>query len=372
MPNTFAPMTAEQFRTMLIAQVGKPYFLGAEASPNDPNPPRFDCSEIIEWAFARNGTPIGDLAAAQYDKTRALKPGESPRVGDLVFLKNNPARWNRIGHAAVITAKLSSGDYEIVEARGRRYGVVRSSLGYWKTRKYFTGVRRFDKFRLATPAETDRLFTYAWANGRAERWGGLNDNSPKRAQELAKLKPSIIGVAEFSERARNATRAELGPEWLTWPVGYCAVLWSNKSWLHGGHAEIGFGTDYHGAVRVPLTSLRNNKHTMDVISVHVRPADSYPGQTDSYILKRKREQIERTLTELLRPGKPTIVGGDFNTTHAADIFTKHGLVLAVNHRIDQIWTTPDIGIRKGTVYDPGNVSDHKWLMLQGTLRADTT
>ena len=223
-----------------------------------------------------------------------------------------------------------------------------------------------------TPTETDRLFTYVWANGRAERWGGLNDNSPKRAQELAKLKPSIIGVAEFSERARNATRAELGPEWLTWPVGYCAVLWSNKSWLHGGHAEIGFGTNYHGAVRVPLTSLRNNKHTMDVISVHVRPADSYPGQTDSYILKRKREQIERTLTELLRPGKPTIIGGDFNTTHAADIFTKHGLVLAVNHDIDQIWTTPDIGIRKGTVYDPGNVSDHKWLMLQGTLRANTT
>ena len=223
-----------------------------------------------------------------------------------------------------------------------------------------------------TPAETDRLFTYAWANGRAERWGGLNDNSPKRAQELAKLKPSIIGVAEFSERARNATRAELGPEWLTWPVGYCAVLWSNKSWLHGGSAEIGFGTNYHGAVRVPLTSLRNNKHTMDVISVHVRPADSYPGQTDSYILKRKREQIERTLTELLRPGKPTIVGGDFNTTHAADIFTKHGLVLAVNHDIDQIWVTPDIGIRKGTVYDPGNISDHKWLMLQGTLRANTT
>ena len=140
-------LTAAEFAALADLQVGKPYRLGAEAKASDPSPARFDCSELVEWLYARSGNKITDLAAAQYDATRPVI-GE-PRVGDLVFLRNNPARVNGIGHVAVITEKLPSGDWRIVEARGRAAGVVRTTLSYWRQRKYFAGVRRQAIFWLA-------------------------------------------------------------------------------------------------------------------------------------------------------------------------------------------------------------------------------
>ena len=140
-------MTEAQFAAMLEAQVGKPYVLGAEARPSDPNPPRFDCSELVEWGYARSGNRITDLAAAQYDATR--KVTGSPKVGDLVFLRNNPARWNGIGHVAILIKQLPNGDWRIIEARGRAYGVVRSTLSYWKQRRYYAGLRRMPGFMIA-------------------------------------------------------------------------------------------------------------------------------------------------------------------------------------------------------------------------------
>jgi peptidoglycan hydrolase-like protein with peptidoglycan-binding domain len=70
-------------------------------------------------------------------------------VGDLVFLRNNPARSNGIGHVAILTKKLSHGDWRIIEARGRADGVVRSTLSYWKKRSYYAGLRRLSSFALS-------------------------------------------------------------------------------------------------------------------------------------------------------------------------------------------------------------------------------
>lgn len=140
-------LDASEFAMLADLQVGKPYVLGAEASASDPSPAKFDCSELVEWLYARSGNRITDLAAAQYDATRPVV-GE-PHVGDLVFLRNNPARSNGIGHVAVITAKLPNGDWRIVEARGRAAGVVRTTLSYWRQRKHFAGVRRLASFYLA-------------------------------------------------------------------------------------------------------------------------------------------------------------------------------------------------------------------------------
>lgn len=142
-----ASMTASQFGKLALAQVGKPYVLGAEAAISNPNPPKFDCSELVQWLFGRSGNPITDLAAAQYNVTR--KVSGSPATGDLVFLRNNPARSNGIGHVAVLTKKLSNGDWEVVEARGRAYGVVKTTLSYWKNRSYYAGLRRYPSFVLA-------------------------------------------------------------------------------------------------------------------------------------------------------------------------------------------------------------------------------
>ncbi len=142
-----AKMTAAQFADLAEDQVGKPYVLGAEAVVSNPDPAKFDCSELVEWLYARSGNRITDLAAAQYNVTKRVTG--SPKAGDLVFLRNNPARSNGIGHVAVLTKKLDNGDWRIIEARGRAYGVVRTTLRYWKTRKYYAGLRRSSSFVLA-------------------------------------------------------------------------------------------------------------------------------------------------------------------------------------------------------------------------------
>ncbi|MGC3992730.1 MAG: peptidoglycan-binding protein [Propionicimonas sp.] len=142
-----ASMTAAQFAALADDQVGKPYVLGAEAAITNPDPAKFDCSELVQWLFGRSGNPITDLAASQYNVTK--KVSGSPKVGDLVFLRNNPARSNGIGHVAVLTKKLSNGDWRIIEARGRAYGVVRTTLSYWKQRSYYAGLRRYSSFVLA-------------------------------------------------------------------------------------------------------------------------------------------------------------------------------------------------------------------------------
>lgn len=142
-----ATMTKAQFAALANDQVGKPYVLGAETSISDPNPPKFDCSELVQWLFGRSGNPITDLAAAQYNVTK--KVTGSPKVGDLVFLRNNPARSNGIGHVAVLTKQLKSGEWRIIEARGHAYGVVRTTLTYWKHRSYYAGLRRYPSFALA-------------------------------------------------------------------------------------------------------------------------------------------------------------------------------------------------------------------------------
>jgi peptidoglycan hydrolase-like protein with peptidoglycan-binding domain len=143
-----ASMTAAQFAKLAEAQVGKPYVLGAEAAITNPDPPKFDCSELVQWLYGRSGNSITDLAASQYNVTKKVASGTSPKVGDLVFLRNNPARSNGIGHVAVLTKKRSDGEWEIVEARGRAYGVVKTTLSYWKQRSYYAGLRRYSSFVL--------------------------------------------------------------------------------------------------------------------------------------------------------------------------------------------------------------------------------
>ncbi len=145
-----ASMTASQFAKLAEAQVGKPYVLGAYAATTNTNPAKFDCSELVKWLFGRSGNPITDLAASQYNATKKVASGTSPKAGDLVFLRNNPARSNGIGHVAVLTKKLSSGDWEIIEARGRASGVVKTTLSYWKHRSYYAGLRRYSKLVFAS------------------------------------------------------------------------------------------------------------------------------------------------------------------------------------------------------------------------------
>ena len=110
--------TAQQYADLAKAQVGKQYILGQPIPYNKDNPTALDCSGLVIWLNNKSGAFImgDDTAAGLYNRTKAVTG--SPTVGDLVFLRNNPARSNGIGHMAVITAKLSNGDWRIIEARG--------------------------------------------------------------------------------------------------------------------------------------------------------------------------------------------------------------------------------------------------------------
>lgn len=135
-------MTYAEYAALVRAQVGDRYILGAEASPANPDPSVFDCSELVEWSYARVGVTIPDGAWLQYNAT---VPVTVPEIGDLVFLRNNPDRPNGIGHVGIIVSR--SGD--IVEAKGAAYGVVTSTLAIWKQKSTYAGMRRYPAFTAA-------------------------------------------------------------------------------------------------------------------------------------------------------------------------------------------------------------------------------
>lgn len=142
-------MTKVQYAQLADAQVGKPYILGANG------PRQFDCSSLVIWVNNQSGAfrMADDTAAGMYNRSRPVSG--SPAVGDMVFLRNNPARSNGIGHMAVLTKKLPSGEWRIIEARGRAYGVVRSTLSYWKTRRHYAGLRRLPRITFASTGTTE-------------------------------------------------------------------------------------------------------------------------------------------------------------------------------------------------------------------------
>lgn len=190
-------LTPSQFAALADAQVGKAYVLGAEALASNPNPTKFDCSELVEWLYSRSGNKITDLAAAQYNATKAVSG--SPKVGDLVFLRNNPARSNGIGHVAVLTAKLSNGDWRIIEARGRAYGVVRSTLSYWKTRSYYAGLRRSSNFILAG---TEGVVLAA--NSFSQQSGCISITSNGSTVRYSKYSSPTYSFAEHADQVVNS------------------------------------------------------------------------------------------------------------------------------------------------------------------------
>lgn len=222
------------------------------------------------------------------------------------------------------------------------------------------------------PSQRERKFRFGQANLRAERFGGIDDDSLRRGEFLRdKLDCSVYALSEVSERARNAIRAVLGAErFKVFPVGFVCVLWDSQKWQHAGKKAVDFGTPIHGAIRVTLDDLQGSGLTMDVISMHVRPKAiaSLAGQ---------QSDIRKAMDALRRTGVPTLVAGDFNTGTAFDIIEPFGFIRStesvdtVNNpgtqRLDAVFLTPDVQFREANLVDPGSVSDHKVWEVKGTL-----
>ncbi|MBN9103682.1 MAG: peptidoglycan-binding protein [Propionibacteriaceae bacterium] len=152
-------MTASQYADLAEEQVGKPYVLGANG------PARFDCSSLVIYLNNKSGVFLmgDDTASGMYNRSRRVTG--SPQVGDMVFLRNNPARANGIGHMAVLTKKLPGGEWRIIEARGRAYGVVRSTLSFWKQRSYYAGLRRLPALSFATSGSSTASAASVYQSG---------------------------------------------------------------------------------------------------------------------------------------------------------------------------------------------------------------
>lgn len=117
----------DDFVAIALTQRGDPYVFGAEADFNDPNPRRFDCSELVEWAAARCGVRFVDGAQNQRDACRranrliSVDKARHTRGALLFRIDEGPSN----DHVAI-----SLGDGKTIEARGRAYGVnVFSSTG---------------------------------------------------------------------------------------------------------------------------------------------------------------------------------------------------------------------------------------------------
>ncbi|MCK2213161.1 C40 family peptidase [Actinomadura sp. ATCC 31491] len=90
-------MTAEQIQVALRAaasKLGRPYVWGAEG------PDTFDCSGLVQWAFAQAGVRMPRVTHQQW-VTGAQVPLSQAQPGDLIFWRSDPTNPDYISHVAI-------------------------------------------------------------------------------------------------------------------------------------------------------------------------------------------------------------------------------------------------------------------------------
>ncbi|WP_240506185.1 C40 family peptidase [Thermoactinospora rubra] len=90
-------MTAEQLTTALkaaISKLGRPYVWGAEG------PDTFDCSGLVQWAYAQAGVRMPRVTHQQW-VTGPQVPLSQAQPGDLLFWRHDPTNPGYISHVAI-------------------------------------------------------------------------------------------------------------------------------------------------------------------------------------------------------------------------------------------------------------------------------
>lgn len=90
-------MTAEQITVALRAaasKLGRPYVWGAEG------PDSFDCSGLVQWAFAQAGVRMPRVTHQQW-VTGPQVPLSQAQPGDLIFWRHDPTNPGYISHVAI-------------------------------------------------------------------------------------------------------------------------------------------------------------------------------------------------------------------------------------------------------------------------------
>ncbi|GAA2861432.1 hypothetical protein GCM10010517_20090 [Streptosporangium fragile] len=90
-------MTADQIRTALTAAAGKlgrPYVWGAEG------PDTFDCSGLVQWAYAQAGIKVPRVTHQQFVAGPQI-PLDRAQPGDLLFWRHDPTNPGYVSHVAI-------------------------------------------------------------------------------------------------------------------------------------------------------------------------------------------------------------------------------------------------------------------------------
>lgn len=90
-------LTGDQLTTALkaaVSKLGRPYVWGAEG------PSTFDCSGLVQWAFAQAGIRMPRVTHQQW-VTGPQVPLAQAQPGDLLFWRNDPTNPGYISHVAI-------------------------------------------------------------------------------------------------------------------------------------------------------------------------------------------------------------------------------------------------------------------------------
>lgn len=114
-----------------LAQVNKPFLMEAKG------PDKFDCSGLCYYAYKANGIDIPASTAAMLQSNSQEVDLKDVRPGDIIITKSS----NRTsGRHARLVYKVENGIIHVVEAKGKKWGVVTS---IYKPDNRILSIRRF-------------------------------------------------------------------------------------------------------------------------------------------------------------------------------------------------------------------------------------
>ncbi|WP_157979815.1 NlpC/P60 family protein [Kribbella monticola] len=117
----------ERFVDVALAQEGDKYVFGVRAKLDDPNPDKFDCSELTKWAAHQAGVEIPDGAMYQYldlkqkDSLISVDQAMHTKGALLFYFSDEPTPGG--GRPSRAHVAISLGDGRTIEAKGTKYGV---------------------------------------------------------------------------------------------------------------------------------------------------------------------------------------------------------------------------------------------------------
>jgi cell wall-associated NlpC family hydrolase len=112
------PRSGEQAAVVAVRQLGIPYRYGGSTTQG------FDCSGLVQYAYAQAGTHIPRTTAQQWRQLRPIGK-DKLRVGDLLF-------FNIDGKIAHVGLYLGSRRFVHAPASGRAVSIAELDSGYYR------------------------------------------------------------------------------------------------------------------------------------------------------------------------------------------------------------------------------------------------